>query len=166
MTRHRRRALLAVVLAVLLGSAFAQDVEIGSRAFAIARNLRCPVCVSESVADSSAQIAQQMRTVIQERIDEGMTDQQIYAYFQASYGDWIMLQPPKRGVHLFVWLLPVLVALTALAVVAVLARRWLAASRTPINASAEELARVRQLLGEGGPAGGQEARPEPESRDS
>ncbi len=166
MTRHRRRALLAVVLAVLLGSAFAQDVEIGSRAFDIARNLRCPVCVSESVADSSAQIAQQMRTVIQERIDEGMTDQQIYAYFQASYGDWIMLQPPKRGVHLFVWLLPVLVALTALAVVAVLARRWLAASRTPINASAEELARVRQLLGEGGPAVGQEARPEPESRDS
>lgn len=166
MTRHWHRALLAAVLAVLLGSALAQDVEIGSRAFDIARNLRCPVCVSESVADSSAQIAQQMRTVIQERIDEGLSDQQIYAYFQESYGDWIMLQPPKRGVHLLVWLLPVLVGLTSIAVVAVLARRWLAASNTPIDASAEELARVRQLLGEDGRAGGQAAAPKPESGDS
>lgn len=150
--RLAAQGLLAFVLTLFAG-AVAQDVELTSRAFDIARNLRCPVCVSESVADSSAQISQQMRDLIQEKLDEGMTDQQVYAFFQARYGDWILLDPPKRGVHLLIWLLPVFVALVAVAVVAVLARRWLAASRTPIEADPAELERVRELLA----AAGQEA---------
>lgn len=143
----RRLGLFGIALAMaLLTPAFAQ-VEIGSRTFDIARNLRCPVCVSESVADSSAQIAQQMRELIEEKVDEGLSDKQIYAFFQERYGDWILLQPPKRGVHLFVWLLPILVGVAAVVVVVALARRWLAASRAPIAASDAELERVRRLLG-------------------
>ncbi len=157
MTAARPRPLATIallVLAALLAVASGQDVEIGNRAFDLARNLRCPVCVSESVADSSAQIAQQMRSLIQEKVDEGLTDQQIYAFFQERYGDWILLTPPKRGVHLVVWLLPALVGLGAVAFVAVLARRWLAASRAPVSASEAELARVRHLLAEAPPADG------------
>ncbi len=137
-----------LLLVVAFGVAAAQEVEIGNRAFDLARHLRCPVCVSESVADSSAQIAQQMRSLIQEKVDDGLTDQEIYAFFQERYGDWILLTPPKRGVHLVVWLLPVIVGLGAITLVAVLARRWLAASRTPVTASAAELERVRHLLAE------------------
>lgn len=140
--------LVALTLSAPLAWAFAQEVEIGSRTFDLARNLRCPVCVSESVADSSAPIAQQMRELIQEKIDEGLSDPQIYAFFQERYGDWILLDPPKRGLHLLVWLLPVIVGLAAVITVALLARRWLAASRTPLDASEAELARVRQLLRE------------------
>lgn len=147
--RRLRSALIAGVVA-LFALALAQDVEVGSRTFDIARNLRCPVCVSESVADSSAQIAQQMRSVIEEKVAAGETDQQIYEFFQARYGDWILLDPPKRGIHLLVWLLPVIVALVAVAVVVTFARRWLAASRVPVNATEDELERVRRLLADGG----------------
>ncbi len=164
-TRSLLRSALLACTTVLFAFAFAfaQDVEVGTRTFDIARNLRCPVCVSESVADSSAQIAQQMRTVIEEKVEEGQTDQQIYAFFQARYGDWILLDPPKRGIHLFVWLLPIVVAVVAVAVVVTLARRWLAASRVPVNATDGELERVRRLLAEGGAKPAPAAGPEGQS---
>ncbi|MFO7546322.1 MAG: cytochrome c-type biogenesis protein CcmH [Trueperaceae bacterium] len=140
-------AVLALVASAFLAFTFAQDVEIESRVFDIARKLRCPVCVSESVADSNAQLAQQMRALIQQELEEGRSEEQIYAYFQARYGDWIMLEPPKRGIHLLVWLLPVLVAVAAVVTVALLARRWLAAARTPVQADQDDVARVRAQLG-------------------
>lgn len=150
-TPRRATALLAAVLTVVapafLAFASAQDVEIESHVFDIARKLRCPVCVSESVADSNAQLAQQMRALIQQQLEEGRSEEQIYAYFQARYGDWIMLEPPKRGIHLLVWLLPVVVAIAAVVTVALLARRWLAAARTPVQADEGDVARVRAQLG-------------------
>src|SRR5688572_13018433 len=100
--------LVAAVLGALFsGHASAQEVELESRVFEIARQLRCPVCVSESVADSSAQLAQQMRALIQQQLEEGRSEAQIFAYFTNRYGDWIMLEPPRRGIHLVVWILPV-----------------------------------------------------------
>lgn len=149
MSARRKRKVFAAALALLAlaFAAFAQDVEIESRVFDIARKLRCPVCVSESVADSNAQLAQQMRALIQQQLEEGRSEDQIYAYFQARYGDWIMLEPPKRGIHLLVWLLPVIVAIAAVVTVALLARRWLAAARTPVQADADDVARVRAQLG-------------------
>jgi len=142
--------LLVTSIAVLAGLAAAQEVELESRVFEIARQLRCPVCVSESVADSSAQLAQQMRELIQQQLEEGRSEAQIFSYFTNRYGDWIMLDPPKRGIHLVAWLLPVIVAVLALATVALLVRRWLANSRKPIEATPEELERVRRQLGAAG----------------
>lgn len=149
-----RGALALLALAVLAFGPFAtaqdassaQSVQIGSRAFDISRNLRCPVCTSESVADSSAEIAQQMRALIQEKIDEGLSDAQIYTFFQERYGDWILLDPPKRGVHLLVWLLPVVVGAAAVVVVISMARRWLAASAKTEDVSQADLERVRAAL--------------------
>ncbi|MFA7461504.1 MAG: cytochrome c-type biogenesis protein, partial [Trueperaceae bacterium] len=136
-----------LALAVIAGAALAQEVQLETRVFEIARQLRCPTCVSESVSDSSAPIAQQMREIIQTQLVEGRSDTEILAYFQTRYGDWILLDPPKRGVHLVAWLLPIIVGVLAIGVVALLARRWLANSRRPIEASPEELARVRRQLG-------------------
>ena len=138
---------VALALAVIAGAALAQEVQLETRVFEIARQLRCPTCVSESVSDSSAPIAQQMREIIQTQLVEGRSDTEILAYFQTRYGDWILLDPPKRGVHLVAWLLPIIVGVLAIGVVALLARRWLANSRRPIEASPEELARVRRQLG-------------------
>lgn len=145
-----RRYLLLALLALLAGLASAQNVQLETRVFEISRQLRCPTCISESVADSSAPIAQQMRVIIQEQLEQGRSEEQIMAYFQSRYGDWIMLDPPKRGIHLVAWLLPVIVGLVALVVVALLARRWLANSRRPIEASAADLERVRRHLEEQG----------------
>lgn len=141
------RRLLLVLPLLLVALALAQDVQLETRVFEIARHLRCPTCVSENVSDSSAPIAQQMREIIQDQLQQGASETQILAFFQARYGDWILLDPPKRGVHLVAWLLPVIVGVIALSVVALLARRWLANSRRPIEASPEELARVRDQLG-------------------
>lgn len=155
MTKGRMVTRLAVlVVGLALGVvALAQDVQLESRVFEIAQKLRCPSCVSESVSDSSAPIAQQMRVVIQEQLEQGRTEAEIFAYFQDRYGDWILLDPPKRGIHLVAWVLPVVVGLLALIVVALLARRWVNNSRKPIEATPEELARVRQQLNATGALG-------------
>src|SRR5690606_41689492 len=75
------------------------------------------------------------------------SEEHTYAYFQARAGDWIMLEPPKRGIHRLVWRLPVVVAVAAVVTVALLARRWLAAARTPVQADEGDVARVRAQLG-------------------
>lgn len=138
--------LVALALLLLGSLALAQAVQLETRVFEIARQLRCPSCISESVSDSSAPIAQQMREIIQEQLEQGRSETEILAYFQNRYGDWILLDPPKRGIHLVAWLLPIIVGVFAVVVVALLARRWLANSRKPVEATPEELARVRRQL--------------------
>lgn len=137
---------LVVALLMLSTHAFTQQVQLEQEVFEIARDLRCPVCISESVADSSAQVAIEMREIIQQQLEEGKSRREILAYFQTSYGDWILLNPPKRGLHLLVWVLPVVVAVVALVVLGLLVRRWLALSRERIDVDEAELSRVRQAL--------------------
>ena len=139
---------VALGLALLLGAALAQDVQLEQRVFEIARQLRCPVCVSESVADSNASVSIEMRQVIQEQLESGRSEQQILAYFQNSYGDWILLEPPKRGIHLLVWLLPGIAAVIGVAALALFVRRWLRAGRETSDVPQEDLERVRKALEE------------------
>lgn len=137
------------MLCVLLALGSAQQVEVDRRVFEIARQLRCPVCVSESVADSDAAISIEMRNLIQEQIELGSSDAEIYAFFQARYGDWILLNPPRRGIHLLVWLLPVVAALFGVGLLVWLMRRWTARSQAPVEASDSDIARVRELMERG-----------------
>lgn len=139
MTR-RFTAFLAVLLLVF---AHAQStVEIEERVFDLSRNLRCPVCTSESIADSNAQISIEMRNTIQEMVSAGATDAEVYGYFQNLYGDWVLLEPPKRGVHLFVWLLPVIAGVIGLGALILLIKRWTAAAAKPVDADPDDIARV------------------------
>lgn len=137
----------AVVVLASLALALAQDVQLEDRAFEIGRQLRCPVCVAESVADSNAQIAQEMRQLIQQQLEQGKSEQQILAYFQTRYGDWILLDPPKRGWHLVVWVLPLLAAAGGVVALALLLARWRRAAETPVEVDEAELDRVREALG-------------------
>lgn len=122
------------------------DVELSDRAFAIARKLRCPVCTAESVADSDAEISAEMRTLIQQQLDAGKSETQIVRYFKQRYGDWILLDPPKRGVHLLVWLLPALAFLAGAVALVLLVRRWRAAADATPQADPDAVARVRSAL--------------------
>ena len=146
---YGRTAWLTALLALLAGIVLAQDVQLENRVFEIAAKLRCPICTSESVADSSVQLAVEMRQIIQEQLSQGRSETEILAFFQQSYGDWILLDPPKRGLHLLVWILPVVGAVIGVTALLVLGRRWQRRSREPIDVDPEDLARVRSELASG-----------------
>ncbi len=74
---------------------------------AIASRLRCPVCQNESVADSPAELAGQMRALIRQKLEVGETPEKIVGYFVSKYGDWILLEPPRKGLLWLVWIGPV-----------------------------------------------------------
>lgn len=149
--RFRRSAAFAAVatlLVVLLGATFAQSGDLDQQVFEIARQLRCPVCVSESVADSSSRVAIEMREVIQQQLEEGRTEAEVLAFFQDRYGDWILQEPPRRGIHLLVWLLPVIVAVIGAGTLAWFVRRWVASGEEVPDVAEEDLARVREAMAE------------------
>ena len=138
-----RNRVVALLFAMLLAFGAAQStVEIEERVFELSRTLRCPVCTSESIADSNAQLSVQMRNEIQLMVSAGRSDEEIYAYFQDLYGDWVFLNPPKRGIHLFVWLLPVIAGVIGVTALVLLVRRWLSAASAPVEASPDDIARV------------------------
>jgi cytochrome c-type biogenesis protein CcmH len=118
----------------------------------IAAQLRCVVCQSLSVADSPSETANQMRGVIRERLAAGETPQQIKAYFVDKYGLWILLEPPRQGFSLLVWVVPYLGLLGGLVLVGLVVWRWSHRPRTgPVEAHPVDEAtrqRIRRELAE------------------
>ncbi|MGH3738753.1 MAG: cytochrome c-type biogenesis protein CcmH [Micromonosporaceae bacterium] len=88
----------------------------------VAESLRCPTCQGLSVADSNAPMAAGMRRIIREQAEAGRSPEEIRGYFTQRYGEWILLDPPRRGLTWLLWLLPVL-AVPAGAVLAARAAR-------------------------------------------
>ena len=74
----------------------------------ISGELMCPVCEGQSVAESNAQLARDMRAAIKTKLLEGNTKEEIIDYFVSSYGETILASPPPRGFSVILWLLPVL----------------------------------------------------------
>jgi cytochrome c-type biogenesis protein CcmH len=143
----RRLVLLLLLLPFGLSQEEASQ-RLEARTFEVAEQLRCPVCVSESVAQSSSPTSVEMRRIIQEQLEAGRSEREILTFFQERYGDWILLEPPKRGLHLLVWLLPALAAAVGLTALIVLMRRWTRASREPVEVDEQDLKRVREALAE------------------
>ncbi len=140
-------AVAAVALVLAFASAArAQEQPLDPRVFEIGRELRCPTCVAESVSDSNAAIAREMRSLIQEQLDQGAGRGEVLGFFQERYGDWILLNPPMRGMNLVVWLLPVIAGAIGLLAVAQLLRRWRSAAEAPVEVDPAELERVRVAL--------------------
>ncbi|MFI5269148.1 MAG: cytochrome c-type biogenesis protein CcmH [Chloroflexota bacterium] len=142
------------------GLAFAQSYtnssanqSLGDQALAIANELQCPVCENVTVAYSNATLAGQMRQVIRDKLAQGQTHDQIIQYFVDRYGEAILTQPPKHGLNLLVWLLPLAGLLAGLGVLgAVLwSRRPLPAEMGPLCEPAlsaeDELLLARALEG-------------------
>lgn len=100
------------------------DSVLEARVRAVAAELRCPVCQGESILDSPAELAQQMKAVVRDQLREGRTPDEIKAYFVARYGEWILLRPAMKGLNIALYVFPVLIVLGGLGLVAVLVRRW------------------------------------------
>jgi cytochrome c-type biogenesis protein CcmH len=107
---------------LLPGPVAADDLDDQVRA--IAKELRCPVCQGETVADSNAQISVQMRGIIREKLQAGESRDQIIQYFVDRYGEGILASPPRRGFTLGVWLAPIVALLAGLVIVGVVLRGW------------------------------------------
>lgn len=105
-------------------SARAADSALEARTAAVAATLRCPVCQGESIQDSPAELAQQMRAVVRDRLRAGQTPDEIKAYFVSKYGEWILLEPTMTGLNILLYVLPVLLVVGGIALVVVLVRRW------------------------------------------
>ena len=108
----RAIALIAVAVAVVAGAASIAgrddpgSTTIADRTREIAAGLRCPVCLNLSVADSPSNLAGEMRAEIASRIRSGQTDEQVRAYFVDRYGQWVLLEPTRRGLNVLPWALP------------------------------------------------------------
>lgn len=89
----------------------AQDPAALQLYYRVAEDLRCPTCTGLSVLQSDAPFSEQIKTRLQELIDGGDTEAQIRAFFVERYGLWILRTPPKQGMHLTLWLIPLLFGL-------------------------------------------------------
>ncbi len=97
---------IAVLLGVVVVGLLAGNNRDVDRAYELEKRLRCPVCTSVSIAESMSETALSMRAIVDEQIAAGRSDEQIIDYFQARYGQWVLLDPPVEGSTLPLWLLP------------------------------------------------------------
>jgi cytochrome c-type biogenesis protein CcmH len=146
---------LLVLLSALAGPAAAQQPATHAteqEVYEVAARLRCVVCQNLSVADSPSEMATQMRTVIRERLAAGERPDQVVAYFVDKYGEWILLEPPRQGFTLLVWVLPPLATAAGLVLVAILLVRWTRrparTASAPVDAAMSE--RIRREMGRQG----------------
>jgi cytochrome c-type biogenesis protein CcmH len=109
-------ALAVAALVVLIAGAFRSPTDGTSddRMFAIAAQMKCMQCVGESVANSQAPLAIQMRAEIMKQMRAGQSDDEIYNYFADRYGQAVLLNPSGSGFASLVWIVPVVVVAVGL----------------------------------------------------
>lgn len=118
------------------------------RAREISKSLRCLVCQNQSIEDSNAALAKDLRHLVRERIEAGDSDAEVRSYVVARYGDWVLLKPPFNARTAVLWVGPfVLLALAGIGV-AIYYRRLASAAKTqaPTPLTPEERARLERLI--------------------
>jgi cytochrome c-type biogenesis protein CcmH len=126
------------------------DPALEARARDIGKELRCLVCRNQSVDDSDADLAHDLRVLVRDRIKAGDSNEQVVAYVRARYGDYVLLKPPFQGDTLLLWAGPAMIlALGGLGMWRFLRRRRAASPTPPL--SAEEQGRLARLLDQGAP---------------
>ena len=87
---------------------FLKDQKQELRARDISKNVRCLVCQNQSIDESSAPLAKDLRIIIRKKIKKGQTDEEIYKFLTDRYGDFILLNPPFKASTIILWILPLL----------------------------------------------------------
>jgi len=120
------------------------DPKLEARARALSKQLRCLVCQNQSIDDSDADLARDLRIEVRSQINVGDSDEIIIEQIRQKYGDYVLLNPPLEGGTAFLWLAPIgFVGLGAMIIV--LARRKHAVSASP-DLDATDRARIETIL--------------------
>jgi len=149
----RTRLFAFLVAALFAGPALAvtpdeilADPALEARARAISEELRCLVCQNQSIDESDAELARDLRVLVRERLLAGDSDDEVIAFLVARYGEFVLLKPRFSARNLLLWGTPALALLAGGVFVVVAARRRRAA---PVPLSAEEQAELDRLLRDG-----------------
>src|SRR5665213_1240056 len=125
-----RALALIVLLATLAGPALAvtpdeimKDPVLESRARHLSQELRCMVCQNQSIDDSDAPLAHDLRVLVRERLAKGDSDRQVLNFLVTRYGDFVLLKPPLQFDTILLWGLPPAALLAGLAALIIMARR-------------------------------------------
>lgn len=147
-----RRLVLCLFLMLSAVPAFAvnpdevmQDPALEARARALSAELRCMVCQNQSIDDSNAELAKDLRVLVRERIARGDTDEQVIAYVVSRYGEFVLLKPRFETKTLLLWGTPV-VLLAVGAIAMTFAARRRSGKVTGTSLTPEEKARLEALL--------------------
>ena len=147
-------ALLIAAVWGTAGSAWAvqpdemlSNPRLEARARAIGKELRCLVCQNESIDDSNADLAHDLRVLVRQRITAGDSDEQVKTYIVARYGNYVLLKPPFDAETYLLWLGPLVLLLCAAGVVTIYYRRAARVAET-VPLSEEENLRLAALIGD------------------
>lgn len=120
-----------------------------ARARDLQKQLRCLVCQNQSIADSNADLARDLRIIVRERVAAGESDQQVLDFMVSRYGDWVLLNPPFKATTLALWIGPGLIFLGASVGVFFYFRRVRRQFAAAAPLSRAERQRLDALLGDG-----------------
>jgi cytochrome c-type biogenesis protein CcmH len=164
MTR-RTLAALTVTVALLAGAhAYAvqpnemlKDPALEARARALSEEIRCLVCQNQSIDDSNADLAHDLRVLVRDQIKQGKSDQQIRDFLVARYGEFVLLNPPMQTSTLLLWFGPLAVLVCGAIGLAVYFRSRARSVAGGDTLTADERARIARLLDERENAGQDDA---------
>ena len=147
-----RKALFACLLMLCAALAWGGEAQPASadpalekRVLALAEELRCLVCQNQTIADSHAELAVDLKNQVREKLAAGMSDQDVVAYMVERYGDFVLYRPPVKGTTWLLWFGPFLLLAGGLGVLALKVKRR--RGQEPDALSASEMERAASLLG-------------------
>lgn len=148
-----RAGLLALVLLAAVPAGAVQpdevlaDPALEARARALSQGLRCPVCRNESIDESHADVARDLRLVLRERLVAGDSDDEVIDFIVARYGEYVLLNPTARGSNLLLWLAgPAMLGAGGLIAALYLRRRSSAGDPAAETLSETDARRLAELL--------------------
>lgn len=131
--------LLSLAFCLLLSASLALTPAQESRAERLGNNLRCPICTGVPITESTNDISREMLRGVREQVAAGRSDREVYSYFAARYGNFVLLDPPKEGSNLLLWGAPLAALAAGGAVLWGFLRRRQAAGETTAPAPAPVL---------------------------
>tara|TARA_B100000676_G_scaffold101929_1_gene101689 strand:+ start:1820 stop:2299 length:480 start_codon:yes stop_codon:yes gene_type:complete len=154
------RSILGAVLVsvcLLVGNALAlqpnevlKDPALEARARALSKDIRCLVCQNQSIDDSNADLARDLRVLVRERLQKGDSDPEILDFLVKRYGDFVLLKPPVKVSTYLLWYGPIgILILGVIGLIVFFRNRRVVPARTTAGLSADEEKRIAALLDDG-----------------
>jgi cytochrome c-type biogenesis protein CcmH len=147
------KRLFIIFLLMMSGNGFAVDYRQFSNPEqqeiyeTLTSELRCLVCQNQTIADSNAELAADLRRQVYEMLEQGKTKQEILQFMTERYGDFVLYKPPFKGKTGILWIAPVIFLLTGLIAVFLFVRQKKKSSKSEISPEKQE--KIRSLLENG-----------------